>query len=447
MLIGGWIIAAGHITLAASEVFGITAGEVVTLQTGPGALLVFMLGLFLIVVGTGFFKPCVSVMVGQLYEHGDPRRDSGFTIFYMGINLGAFFSPLVAGTLGEKVGWHWGFGSAAVGMIAGLIFYQIFRPRYLKGIGLPPGRYEKGEEDKGSELVDVCTACDYPLHGEGTSCPACGATTRTKITRDELFNRPLKTRDFHRLLVIIILAFFGNIFFWTAFEQAGSSMNVFANENTDRTVPFIMVQPKAQNDAAAPEGAPAESPPAAQGSKVPWQFPATWYQSINPLAIILFAPIFAWLWVFLDRRKLNPSTPLKFALGLYLLGLAFLAMVFGAMDAKDGLAAPHWLLITYLVVTWGELCLSPVGLSMVTKLAPPKLQSLMMGLWFFSFSLANLFAGLVAAFSVQVKEGKINFLIDGLPGFFLMLVVFPLGAGFIIMLASPFLRRLMHGIK
>ncbi len=416
MVLGGWIIALGHITLAMTELFGITAGKAVTMQTGPGALITFLLGLFLIVVGTGFFKPCVSVMVGQLYERKDPRRDSGFTIFYMGINLGAFFSPLIAGTLGEKVGWHWGFGSAAVGMILGLFFYQMFRPRYLQGVGLAPKEQKQFDDD--GTTVPVCAQCDNPLEDvpEGEACPECGATERKQLTRNELRNLPLKTRDWHRLLVIIILAFFGNIFFWTAFEQAGSSLNVFAKEQTDRHI-------------------------------LGFEFPASWYQSVNPLAIIVFAPVFAWLWVFLSRRRKNPSTPMKFALGLYLLGLAFLAMVFAAMEARDGLAGPHWLLITYVVVTWGELCLSPVGLSMVTKLSPPKLQSLMMGVWFFSFSLANLFAGFIAAFSKKVESGEVTFIIEGLPGFFLMLVVFPIGAGFVLMLASPILRKLMHGIK
>ncbi|MFG0284269.1 MAG: peptide MFS transporter [Phycisphaerales bacterium JB039] len=422
MLIGGWIIALGHITLALSELFGAPAGQVVTMQSGPGELLVFLLGLAFIVIGTGFFKPCVSVMVGQLYERGDPRRDSGFTIFYMGINLGAFFSPLIAGTLGEKVGWHWGFGSAAVGMIAGLFFYQMFRPKYLKGIGLPPGHTDAASGSGDDEEIVVCEQCECDVRHvpAGAPCPECGAETRVETTKRALFNRPLKVRDWHRLGVIIILAFFGNIFFWTAFEQAGSSMNVFAKDQTDRTI-WGMV---------GGEG-----------------FPASWYQSVNPLAILIFAPVFAWLWVFLTRIGKNPSTPMKFAIGLYLLGLAFLAMVFGAMEAKDGLAGPHWLLITYVVITWGELCLSPVGLSMVTKLAPARLQSLMMGLWFFSFSLSNLFAGLVARFSVKVEEGDWTFFIPGLPGFFLMLVVFPIAAGVIIMLVTPLLKKMMHGVK
>ncbi|MHC5003012.1 MAG: peptide MFS transporter [Planctomycetota bacterium] len=397
MLIGGWIIAAGHITLALTELSGYTVGEAVTLQTGPGALLTFMGGLALIVIGTGFFKPCVSVMVGQLYEENDPRRDSGFTIFYMGINLGAFFSPLVAGTLGEKIGWHWGFGSAAVGMLCGLFFYQMFRPKYLQGVGLPPKQQAEWDAEHRVKHED----------------PESGEETQEK--------GPLSSIEWQRIWVILILAFLGNIFFWTAFEQAGSSLNVFAKNSTDRTFWGML----------GGEG-----------------FPASWYQSVNPLAILIFAPVFAWLWMFLDRKKLNPSTPAKFFWGLFLLGLAFIAMIFGAMESRDGgLAGPHWLLITYVVCTWGELCLSPVGLSMVTKLSPARLQSLMMGLWFFSFSMANLFGGLVARFSTKVASGEVRFFIDGLPGFFLMLVVFPIGAGVLILILSPLLKRMMHGVK
>ena len=224
MILGGWIIAAGHILLGATELFGITAGAAVTLQTGPGAMICFLAGLALIIVGTGFFKPCVSVMVGQLYGAGDVRRDGGFTIFYMGINVGALLAPLVAGTLGETVGWHWGFGSAAVGMILGITVYQACRSRYLEGIGLPPKRRAKG--------VD--------------------APAQMRLSRIE----------WQRIGVIVVLAFVGNIAFWTAFEQAGSSMNVFAAQNTDRTLWGLL-------DAA---------------------FPATWYQAVNPAIVITFAP-------------------------------------------------------------------------------------------------------------------------------------------------------------
>ena len=382
MIAGGWIIAAGHVLLAGTELFGITAGAAVTLQTGPGALICFIGGLLLIVIGTGFFKPCVSVMVGQLYGPNDERRDGGFTIFYMGINVGALLAPLIAGTLGETVGWHWGFGSAAIGMVLGITAYQIFRSRYLEGIGLPP-------------------------------------QAKAKATGETPPQPPLSRIEWQRIGVILVLAFVANIAFWTAFEQAGSSMNVFAAQSTDRTLWGLLDT----------------------------SFPATWYQSVNPAAIIIFAPVFAWLWVFLNHRGLSPSTPTKFALGLWLLGLAFLSMVFGAMDAQDGLAAPHWLLITFVVYTWGELCLSPVGLSMVTKLAPQHLQSLMMGLWFFSFSLSNLLAGFVARYSVKLESGEATFLIDGLPGFYLLLVVAPVVTGFLIWIISPTLRRWMHGVQ
>jgi POT family proton-dependent oligopeptide transporter len=383
LLVGGWVIAAGHITLAATELVGITPGEVVSLQSSAGALICFVSGLTLIVIGTGFFKPCVSVMVGQLYERDDPRRDSGFTIFYMGINVGAVLAPLVAGTLGETVGWHWGFGSAAVGMILGILTYQYTRPRYLGTIGLEP---------------------DRPVTDTGAP------QQRWSLSKVE----------WQRLAVILVLAFFGNIVFWTAFEQAGSSMNVFAAQSTDRTFWGLLDNP----------------------------FPATWYQSANPAAVIVFAPMFAWLWVFLARRGLEPSTPAKFALGLYLLGLAFLAMVAGSLQARgDGLAGPHWLLITYVVYTWGELCLSPVGLAMVTRLAPLHLQSLMMGIWFFTLSLANLLAGLVARFSVRIERGEITFVFDGLAGFFLLLVMVPLAAGTLVLVLTPLLRRWMHGVR
>lgn len=450
MLIGGWTIAAGHITLAITNYFDITPGTVVTFQNSPGSVVCFMIGLALIIVGTGFFKPCVSVMVGQMYEENDPRRDSGFTIFYMGINLGAFFSPLVAGTLGETIGWHWGFGSAAVGMIAGLLFYQKFRPRYLGKIGMPPeGRNFNGR----SLLTLLCIgggivaipvvplilwlsgglipfvdlwATITATNGRQAAVWLTGAGVIVGAILAFIFAQ--RSHERAPLGVIFVLAFIGNIFFWTAFEQAGSSMNVFAKQATDRTLWGLL----------GGDG-----------------FPASWYQSINPLCILLFAPVFAWLWIRLDRRRLNPSTPLKFSIGLWLLGLAFASMVFGAMDARDGLAAPHWLLITYVVVTWGELCLSPVGLSMVTKLAPLRLQSFMMGVWFFTFALANLLAGLIAKVSTKFKPdpetgapADLAFLgYEGLPGFFLMLVVFPIAAGVLILLLTPILKRMMHGIK
>lgn len=478
MLIGGWIIAMGHIVLAGTEFFGISVGEVVSMQTSPGAFITFLTGLLLIVIGTGFFKPCVSVMVGQLYGQDDPRRDSGFTIFYMGINIGAFLAPLIAGTLGESVGWNWGFGAAAVGMILGLIFYQIYRPKYLRGIGDPPHHEAFHEEGKEPTPADIA-----------------------KAKKDEYeASRPINGVDIQRLVVILVLALFGNIFFWTAFEQAGSSLNVFAAERTDRSLWL----PEWFRQFCSDPGYPvswvvvlliglaltvpryltfATGGGKSIGSKIGlWSllgvgkviavlavlkafdklggigemeiFPATWYQSVNALTIVVCAPIFSVLWLWLNKKNLNPSTPMKFAIGLWLLGLSFLAMVFGAWEAKDsGQAGPHWLLVAYVVVTWGELCLSPVGLSMVTKLAPKRLQSLMMGVWFLSLAGSNFLAGTVAQFSTKFLPGangeapQATFLIEGLPGFFLMLVLFPIGAGVLISIISPFLKKMMHGIK
>ena len=444
LLLGGWIIALGHIALAGMAFFPHELGTPVSGEHGYGALMSFLVGCTLIIIGTGFFKPCVSVMVGQLYRENDPRRDSGFTIFYMGINLGAFFSPLVAGYLGEQIGWHWGFGSAAVGMLLGLFFYQVFRGRYLAGIGGPPaGPFSaKGKALVTAAITILVAIPTLPLllFVFGWLDPVMGAwewfTSLLGLAGMAglvigvvlfaafvfLFTQPLGDRG--PLAVILILAFIGNIFFWTAFEQAGSSMTIFAKDQTDLTIWGLV------------EGG----------------IPASFYQSVNPLTILLFAPVFSWLWIFLERKRKDPSTPVKFAIGLWLLGLSFIAMVAGAFDARDGLAGPHWLLITYVVYTWGELCLSPVGLSMVTKLAPARLQSLMMGLWFFTFALSNLLAGLVARVSTRFipetpgAEAELAFLgVDGYAGFYLMLVVFPIGAGLLIFALSPWIKKMMHG--
>ena len=313
MIVGGWIIAAGHILLGATEFFGITAGAAVTLQTGPGALVCFVAGLALIVIGTGFFKPCVSVMVGQLYGPDDDRRDGGFTIFYMGINVGALLAPLVAGTLGETVGWHWGFGSAAVGMILGISFYQAFRSRYLEGIGMPPERRARSD--------------DAPVP------PA------ARLNRIECSASP------------------------SSWCSPSSATSLSGRRSSRPEVHERFRGAEYRPDALG-----------AAGQRVPRHL----VPGREPGGNHCLCAAVRLVWVFLSERGRNPSTPMKFALGVWLLGLAFLAMVFGAMEAQDGLAGPHWLLITLVVYTWGELCLSPVGLSMVSKLAPQRLQSLMM---------------------------------------------------------------------
>jgi proton-dependent oligopeptide transporter, POT family len=522
MIVGGWAIAFGHIALALTALFSFERGAAVSAGNGIGALTMFLFGLSLIIIGTGFFKPCVSVMVGQLYGKDDPRRDSGFTIYYMGINLGAFLSPLVAGTLGEKVGWHWGFGSAAVGMLFCLFCYQMLRPMYMKGIGNKP---EKGISGKDRPLIACAIVgllgiplLPMALYLLGWLGPFVNAWSwlsgslkwygMAAVIAFLLIGSIVAFLSFQKknerapLAVIFVLAFIGNIGFWTAFEQAGSSMTLFAERNTDRSFPipeftreFLRSPGFGSLILSFLIGALLFTPLIARmkgklSSKlivgyVVWivatlglgmcgigitktidiifgtkfihyladmqEFPTTWFQSINALAIIFFAPFFSWLWLYLGRRKLEPSTPMKFSLGLWILGLSFLAMVVGAWKARNGdPTGPQWLAITFVVYTWGELCLSPVGLSMVTKLAPERLQSLMMGLWWFTFAVSNLLSGLVARLSTQFvpqngEPAQMSFIIDGLAGFFLMMVIFPIGIGILIALMVPMLKKMMKG--
>jgi POT family proton-dependent oligopeptide transporter len=393
VVIGGWIIAAGHICLALTELFGHGAAEVISLETAPGPLICFISGLGLITIGTGFFKPCTSAMVGQLYSKGDRRRDSGFTIFYLSVNLGAALSGVIAGTLGETWGWHWGFGSAAVGMILGLFAYQAFRPGYLGNVGLPPPR-------RGAQVEE------QPQSPE--------ARAQAERMQHEL-TRPLTRVDWDRMAVIMILAIFG-IAFWLGFEQAGTTLNVFALEETDRTV-------------------------------LGGEFPATWYQSANPVFILLLGPLFAWLWVWLEKRGLQPPTPVKYVLGLALLSLGYLIMIPGAVEAEGpGRAGPHWLLLLYFFHTSGELCLSPVALSMVSRLSPVRLTSLMMGFYYLTFAASNLLAGFVAASSRQFAESGVISIFGGQADFFLLLCLVPFGVSVLVLALSPLLKRMMHGL-
>jgi POT family proton-dependent oligopeptide transporter len=353
LVIGGSIIAMGHFSMAFPS------------------MSMFYLGLVLIIIGTGFFKSNVSTMVGQLYRQGDPRRDAGFTIFYMGINLGAALAPFVCGTLAQSPGWgnwHYGFAAAGVGMVLGLITFLWGRDRYLPGIGL-------GAQDE--------------------------------ISREQrrAEHQPLSREEKHRIIAIFITAFFV-IFFWSAFEQAGASMNLFADKHTANML-------------------------------AGFNFPSSWYQSVNPVAIIVFAPLFAMLWLWLGRRGKEPSTPVKMGLGLLLLSSGFLVLVFGAAVADTGVkVSPMWLVIAYTLHTLGELCLSPVGLSLVTKLAPVKYASMLMGVWFLANFVANVAAGQLASMMGEFSS---------LQKFFTLFVIESALAGIVLLLISPFLKKLMHG--
>jgi proton-dependent oligopeptide transporter, POT family len=365
MVIGGLIIAAGHFCLAVP------------------ATATFFLGLALVVIGTGFFKPNVSTMVGQLYGERDPRRDGGFTIFYMGVNVGGLIGPLVCGYLAEnpRWGWHYGFGAAGVGMVFGLVMYLALRERYLPGIGLPPQR--------------------VPAQ---TPAAASAPGTRTPLSRTE--------RDC-LIALLVMMAF--SIPFWTAFEQTGSSMNFFAAERT-RRIAFGHA------------------------------FPATWFQSVNSAILLASAPIFAWMWTALAKRGLEPSTPVKMGAAMFLMAAGFVVMVGGARASDTGaLVSPAWLVMTYALHTFGELWLSPIGLSTVTKLAPVKYVSLLMGLWFFSTAIAEFLAGQLASLSERVERGEIFHLLGGQADFFLVFVVTSVAAGILLLALAPWLRRLTHG--
>ena len=352
ILIGGIIMAIGEFALAVPS------------------MQFFYLGLGLLILGNGFFKPNISVVVGSLYEQNDPRRDAGFTIFYMGINLGAFFSPLVCGTLGEKVGWHWGFISAGVGMLLGMVMY-LWGQKALLG-------------DK----------CMLPAVQHGNT----------------IEDKPLTTVEKQRIAVIFIMVFF-SIFFWASFEQAGSSLTLFADRETNRMITLFGLN---------------------------WEMPASYFQSINPLFIFIFAPFFSKMWVKLGEAGKEPSTPFKFAIALGLLAMGFVVMIAAAaLYQQSGPVSILWLTGAYFLHTMGELCLSPVGLSLVTKLSPPKFGSLMMGTWFLSSVAANFVGGFFAG-----NYDAMNHTL-----FYMIPTGTALGAAVLLLILTPHIKKWMHGVN
>ncbi len=427
MLVGGLLIMLGHIALAA-------AGGMWS-HTDPVGMTVFIFGLALIVIGTGHFKPSVSVMVGQLYKEGDPRRDGAFSIFYMGINLGAFLCAFVCGTLGEKVGWHWGFGSAAVGMFLGLAMYTIGRPMFLKSVGEPPAGVSNFTPLFLVFGIGLAAAFAVLFHMGALSgfekllsppvVITLGVIVLGLATWFVAIQRP---GDRGPVASIFIFMMF-NAFFWLAFEQAGSSMTLFTDRYTDARI----------------------------GG---WVMPTTWFQSVNPAIIFIFAPIFAALWTALGRRKLNPSQPVKISMGLILLGIGFVMLVMGARTIQVGPGGPEdvmrkaaiWFILgAYFFHTMGELCLSPTGLSYVTKAAPVRFVSLLMGIWFISSFIANLSGGLIAAQTEKLEKGELKLpwsLGEGTGSvqadFFTLFVVTSIGAGVLILVLSPLLKKLMR---
>jgi len=345
----------------------------------------FFIGLVLIVLGTGLLKPNISAIVGDLYPEGGARRDAGFSIFYMGINTGATAGQLFTGFFGEKVGYGWGFGIAGVGMLLGLIWYTTMAKRTLGSLGLNPTRLGDPSAQRSREnqtkialtlgallLIAVILLASF---GVVTIDPQVvgtywayflGAIGIVYFAYIFTFGN-LKGDEKKRVVVIAVL-FVAAAIFWAAFEQAPTSLNLFAKDFTDRQ----------------------------WGS---FEVPALWYQSINSFFIIIFAPVFAWLWLWLGKRNINISSPFKFALGLAFAALGFLIMIYPSnmLVAAGGAlkVSGIWLAISYLLQTFGELSLSPVGLSSMTKLSPRRYVGQMMGIWFLATSLGNMIAGLV----------------------------------------------------
>jgi POT family proton-dependent oligopeptide transporter len=360
----------------------------------PGSTLFFP-GLAFIIIGTGLLKPNVSAIVGELYGQEDRRRDAGFSIFYMGINLGAFISPIVVGTLAQSSGfqgilqnmgldprnsWHWGFGIGSIGMLFGLIQYMRGW-KYLGDAGVhpsvppasPQGAQARRQFWTGALVI-------LAIVGGVAALVLQGVISVQTVTNGFswlylviviaffvwLFRFGQWTREERKRLIVILVLFCAAAVFWAAFEQAASTLNLFAQGKTDTKIFGI-------------------------------SYPPSWLQSVNAAMIIIFAPVFAWLW--LRMGKHDPSSPTKFAVGLLFVGLGFAVMIGAAAASANGqLVSPMWLIVTYLFHTIGELCLSPVGLSSMTRLAPDRVKGMMMGVWFLATSVGNLIAGRVAGF-------------------------------------------------
>lgn len=411
IIIGGLVMAIGQFMLAASASVDLL-GDLETRKN------FFYLGLGVLILGNGFFKPNISTIVGDLYDNDDPRKDGAFTIFYMGINIGAFLSPFVAGTLGEKVGWPYGYFAAGLGMLVGVIWFYA-RRETLGDKGLPPGYKEKGLTHLvGKDWRDIIL---YTLGNVAFVFLVMFIWNRTPelihtimvwvlgiagalFIGLSIFKGTNGTTEWTRVFVILILAFF-NIVFWAGFEQAGGTFNLFAQENTDRVVGGF-------------------------------EIPTTWFQNINPIAIVTLAPLFSILWFKLAAKKMNPRTPVKFAMAMFMGAIAFFIMTQAQNSADAGvLVSPMWLVVVYVLLTIGELMLSPIGLSMVTKLSPGSITSIMMGVWMASLALGNYLAA-------TLEQILVTYDFDLYP----FITYLMIGSGVCLLLLSPILNKLMKGI-
>jgi POT family proton-dependent oligopeptide transporter len=427
---GAILLVLGHIGMAIEGPISeqlIGAGGEMGVERDPIFLNIFYLSLALIITGVGFLKANISTIVGALYEKSDARRDSGFTMFYMGINLGAMLGALVAGWVGQTVGWWAGFGLAGLGMLFGLIQFQRGQ-KYLYGHADPPDEgalKEKIFAGLSREItiyiggfLGVLLIWQMIQHQEfiGQLLDFFGLLVLTAIFVFSFTKCTKEERD--RMLVATVLIM-TSILFWALFEQAGSSLNLLADRNVDRVVFGL-------------------------------EIPAAVFQSLNSLFIITLAPLFSIMWIKLSQKGREPSTPVKFSLGIALLGLGYLVLVFGMSQASDGITALIWLVLIYFLHTAGELCLSPVGLSMITKLSVGRVVGMMMGAWFLASGYANFVAGRIAQMTSGAAEG--SELAEGASAADIYIDVYTnvgllaVGVGVVLFLVSPLLRKGMHGV-
>ena len=388
-----------------------------------GSPQIFFVGLIALVFGVGLLKPNISAVVAQLYPEGGSRRDAGFSIFYMGINIGAFLGSTLVPIIAKAWGWRFGFATPAVGMLIGLVIFATMR-NFLGSAGVAPGVSAAVLANSRAAwltvigitaaiLVAVAAAFFGVIHVDpktllDQSLWAMGLFAAVYFIY-MLFFAGLTTAERKRVLVMIVL-FAACAMFWAGFEQTGSSLNLFADRYTDLHL-------------------------------FGWEMPAGVLQNINPFFIIVFSPVFAALWVNLGRRNLDPAAPAKFALGLTLMGVGFIVMYFAAQYVVAGeKVLPTWLILTYMFHTWGELCLSPVGLSSMSKLAPPRFVGQALGLWFLATALGN---GLAGKFAGEFDASNVG----AMPGQYLWLFWWGAIGGAVMFAITPFAKKLMGGVK
>lgn len=450
-LIGGYIadrywgnrrsIVVGALTMALGQ-FLLFLSACYFREAGLAQYLMFC-GLGLLVLGNGFFKPNISTMVGRLYTDNDGRKDSAFTIFYMGVNVGSTLAPLVCGLVGNTghpEDFKWGFLASCIGMLAGAAVFQALKDKYIRDPeGNPVGTVpEKKEDASEKKMARAYSSARVWLMVGGTVALTLLFSVNWDADAAHLFagadwigsliyattivmpvviiaDRSLSRSEKMRIGVIYIIAFFV-IFFWAAYEQAGASLTFFADEQTDRHI----------------------------GS---WEMPASYFQSFNPIMIVLLAPAFASVWSFLGKKGIEPSSPCKQAIGLFLLSLGYLYIAFGVRGVEPGMKVSMvWLAGLYLIHTMGELCLAPIGLSLVYKLSPVRFSSLLMGVWYLSTSAANKFAGLLSGYYPEGGTARsfMGYRIENLFDFFMLFVFMSGAAAIVLFLLSGKLQKMME---